>query len=712
MMLRVLLLGYCFVMVFTKVAVAQTQAADSMPAVPVMRQLFHEQLQKSTTQLTDFNIDGFDTLRQMIYRYQVRIERNEQLNNNDKIKFLRGLNDVLNTFYSDVRYGRINKRLLPHLLQSYQQATLLEMQQKSILPEVIAAKREVGNILVKSFSFQANEGLAASKEILLLKECDAFPNRTLTILSQHPQLPFADSLLALAALRDPEALYNYAAAPNALGKRIQQHTNPLVATIAGLATSKSGRQYFCFLDDLYKGKTTIAAIDAIVADSVAYYKLLVKTQIDYADRMRFKDTPLVYKTLENRLRQKAKEVFINEINGLHDADDAIRFKCLQPLTPQELYYLCVLGDEEIYTSSYLGVYKRIFEKLGTTTADSLLMRVRFNHFRKWIRMAAGYNMLDDFLARMEAPNAQLLMKAFVNGLDKGEGFEDAVDVADSYASITNTALQQLMLQRVATNLANAVANNSERARHIYYVLDVLFKSIDPNNNIDVSATLQIPPVFTMPLQRLKNEKGRIVIEQFFYGDKDGFNIFNAFIRNFSTGLWRIQSNDQFVIVQSTSGTPITIVANKPLDETLDLDAKAQAAMHQYLMENNLPPAIVIHRGHSYYLRSTIEQLSATAKLVVLGSCGGYNNLNEVLKITPEAHIIASKQVGTGIINQGMLGVIFETLRQGKDLDWPAMWKDLSRTFSNNEKFDDYVPPHKNLGAIFIMAYQRLLERTD
>ncbi|HAI83446.1 MAG TPA: hypothetical protein DCL43_07250, partial [Chitinophagaceae bacterium] len=457
MMLRVLLLGCFFVMVFTKVTVAQTQAADSMPAIPVMRQLFHEQLQKSTTQLNDFKIDGFDTLRQMIYRYQVSIERNEQLNNNDKIKFLRGLNDVLNTFYSDVRYGRIDRRLLPHLLQSNQQATLLEMQQKSILPEIIAAKREVGNILIKSFSFQANEGLVASKEILLLKECDAFPNRTLNILSQHPQVYFADSLIALAALRDPEALYNYAAAPNALGKRIQQHTNPLVATIAGLATSKSGRQYFCFLDDLYKGKTTVQAIDAVIADSVAYYKLMVKTQIDYADRMRLKDTPLVYKTLEHRLRQKAKEVFINEINGLHDADDAVRFKSLQPLTPQELYYLCVLGDEEIYTSSYLGVYKRMFEKLGTTTADSMLMSVRFNHFRKWIRMAAGYNMLDDFLARMEARNAQLLMKAFVNGLDKTDGFEDAVDVADSYASITNTELQQPMLQRVAANLAYATA---------------------------------------------------------------------------------------------------------------------------------------------------------------------------------------------------------------------------------------------------------------
>jgi hypothetical protein len=41
-----------------------------------------------------------------------------------------------------------------------------------------------------------------------------------------------------------------------------------------------------------------------------------------------------------------------------------------------------------------------------------------------------------------------------------------------------------------------------------------------------------------------------------------------------------------------------------------------------------------------------------------------------------------------------------------------MWKGLSEYFNKKmptykETFDDYVPPHKNLGAIFIKAYRRL-----
>jgi hypothetical protein len=158
------------------------------------------------------------------------------------------------------------------------------------------------------------------------------------------------------------------------------------------------------------------------------------------------------------------------------------------------------------------------------------------------------------------------------------------------------------------------------------------------------------------------------------------------------------------------GAPVTIYANKPLDETLDLDALAQDSLNTYLEENNLKPTVVIHRGHSYYLQQTIDQLAPSAKVILLGSCGGYQKLNSVMSICPAAHIISSKQVGTGIINQGLVDAISERLRQKKDLNWPTLWGSLEARFNGSakEKFDDYVPPHKNLGAIFIMAYNKAI----
>src|SRR5689334_21548571 len=121
-----------------------------------------------------------------------------------------------------------------------------------------------------------------------------------------------------------------------------------------------------------------------------------------------------------------------------------------------------MGEEEIYTSSYLGVYKRIWEKMKEPKADTLLMDVRFDHFKKFLKMAAGYNTLDDFLKRMDKANAEILMRAFVNGLDRAADLEDAVDVADSYASIRDKELNRLILDQVQENLAEAKTFTGKR----------------------------------------------------------------------------------------------------------------------------------------------------------------------------------------------------------------------------------------------------------
>src|SRR3989337_1927971 len=133
------------------------------------------------------------------------------------------------------------------------------------------------------------------------------------------------------------------------------------------------------------------------------------------------------RSLTEMMQGKAKARFIREINGLHSEPDAIRFKVLEPLTPQELYYLCVLGEDEIYTSSYLNVYKRIFQRMSTPRGDSLLLSVNGDYFRKFIKMAAGYNTLNDFLGKMDKDNATTTMKAFVIRLEDTKEHEESAD---------------------------------------------------------------------------------------------------------------------------------------------------------------------------------------------------------------------------------------------------------------------------------------------
>jgi hypothetical protein len=82
-------------------------------------------------------------------------------------------------------------------------------------------------------------------------------------------------------------------------------------------------------------------------------------------------------------------------------------------------------------------------------------------------------------------------------------------------------------------------------------------------------------------------------------------------------------------------------------------------------------------------------------------------------VSADAHIISSKQVGTKTVNEPIIQAINNSLVAGRNIDWISMWKDLSGRFRNDaaakEKFDDYIPPYKNLGAIFIKAYRRQME---
>jgi hypothetical protein len=481
--------------------------------------------------------------------------------------------------------------------------------------------------------------------------------------------------------------------------------------------------YFPFLDNIVNGKISFAEIDSVKNNDFAYYRLLVKTRLDYIEQQMTTKQPVwAMDAILDKMSHKAKEYFVREINALHVQENLnIRFKRLEGLTPQELYYLSVLCEDEIYTSSYVsGVYPRIFERMANPRADSLLISVHGDYFRKFIKMAAGYNTLNDFLGRMDKENANTLMKAFVIGLEKTKGLEDAVDVADSYSSIVdkNPELASFVLRETDWNLKKNLADNNKRGVVIYRILKSLFESTDTTKKVDLSATLGIPPVYNVSYSSLVDDSGRVVQQVFFYGDedKDGQHSFVNFMGMFrGRPEWKISENAQWVSITSTKGKPVWIFANKPLLGPDDPDAKAQEKLHQYLEAKNLQPTVVIHRGHSYHLKYTLEQLAPTAKIVVLGSCGGYNNLNDVLTICQDAHIISSKQVGTKTVNEPILQAINANLNAGKNIDWINIWKELTTRFQHDaaarEKFDDYIPPYKNLGAIFIKAYKRAMGET-
>jgi hypothetical protein len=672
------------------------------------------------------NLQITDALIRRVDELQQRIEFDSTLNTNTKKRYLRGLADALSGFYKACQAKEIPPAQAPGLVGAYIEAMELDKKGQSIEPVIAESPYETGKILVECFSYAPSEniGVRPSRLLLTRRYCEMHPGLIFNYLNTHPPLPFEDSLISVAGHYNVRQLYDFAQGGNELAYRIRNSRDSLVRTVAMLANSRSGQKYFPFLDNLLKGKVTMDEIDKVKDDDLNYYRLLVRTRLDYAARLLppLRDTPLEMNALTDMLQKKGSEVFVNEINALHTVENpAIRFKILDPLTPEELYYLVVLNEDEIYTSSYLGVYDRIFQRMRSPYGDSLLMSVHGDYFRKFIKMAAAYNKLEHFLGTMDEQNAGTVMKSFVIDLENA-GEEEAVDVADSYSSIVekSPALARFILDEVKENYDKNVAAGDKKGIIIYHLLQTLFESADSTKKIDLSAQLGIPPIYTVDHASLTDDSGRVVQQVFFYGDKDkdGQNSYADFMSLFRSKPkikpeWKITENPQWTTIISTRGRPVLIFANKPLLGDDDPDAKAQKALDDYLYDHNLRPTIVIHRGHSYHVRYTIEQMPATARIVVLGSCGGYNNLSEVLKISEDAHIISSKQVGTKTVNEPILQAINNTLLAGKDIEWLPMWRELEAGFQKDpaarEKFDDYIPPYKNLGAIFIKAYRKAMD---
>jgi hypothetical protein len=644
---------------------------------------------------------------------QCAIETDSLTRDQAKIGYLRGLDNVIKNFTVLYRNRQFNASQFPAALDAFETAMKNDERKLSIETIIDENPYEVGKLLVDCEAFRNNSGIAVSQNSLWRKFLDVHPDKIFITLKDHPELPFRDSMIKVAAYKDPKHLYDFAAANNRLGNAIYNiKDDSLVMTISRMARgSKSGQMYFPFLDNVMAGKISLNDIDQVKNDNIKYYKLLVQTRIDYVKRTLNGEQIIGMKDLDTMLKVKANDPFIRTINELHEKPDAVRFAILEQLNAQELYYLAIQGETEIYTSSFVkGVFPRMMQKYGNR-GDSLLASVGFDRFKKFIKMCAGYNTLSEFLASIpDKDRAQLLMTAFVNNLEKSKGLEDGVDVADSYASIYETIkpVADEMLNNVKLNFDRNIKENNKRGTVMYNLLYELFLSVDTTKNIDLTREFGIPPVYNINYQSLIDDSThKVVMQVFFYGDDDGKMNYYGFLQQLPASNWnKLEDTKYWVAFASIKGQPVVIYANKWFDDKKqegELD-KAQAALDEYLEEKNIQPTIIVHRGHSYWVKYTIDQITPAAKIVLLGSCGGYNLIHSVLQHAPDAHIVASKQTGKKDINQPFMNILNEKLRTGSNIDWIPLWKEFKVKAGNVEGFDDYVPPYKNLGALFIKAY--------
>jgi hypothetical protein len=623
-----------------------------------------------------------------------------------RVKAIRSLSYFMKEIQQQLADGKIDQYKIPQILKSY----------KVILNDLLGKRFEYVEKDFRNLGWKSSQLLANAfwefddrKQISglsIYKRVVETPQYIFSFLQSNPGFYYSDSLVMFMATNYPAQLVSYLQNQNSATATIRNNRNMVVQQLVNFSSNSMGSELAPFAEQVANNELVVEEILEKRKKITDYFQLIVDQVMLNQQKMLDGGAARLQTGLKNTLADKSLDFYVTKINELHNSTDAVRFQSVQNLRPQDLYYIIVSGDEEMYTSTYLGLYKRLMEYFKGG-ADSLFTMVNYDEFRKFMRIAATYNTLTDLLHRMPEDRSKELVHLFISNIgEEGEAISSASDIADAFISFSKDPFfNELVKNELSDGVKKSKKYNLYQSQRLYSILLRIYDLVNndqPGN--DITANYK-----NIPYSSLKDKQGNITTMLLFYGDEDGKTSFKSFMNIFKDkDQWKIESNDSWVAITSIQNNSIRLFANQPLSNDDGNDITVQEALQAYLEKNSIEPTILIHRGHSYHLPNTLKYLQPYTKLAMLGSCGGYKNMQKIMDINPDVHIIASKQTGTMTVNDPLLKQLYTYLQDGKNLDWVNFWGQLSESFKKDpaatKLFEEYIPPYKNLSSFVVRLY--------
>lgn len=549
------------------------------------------------------------------------------------------------------------------------------------------------------------------KDLAILKSLETATEKITNFLSNNNRYRLADSLIFISGNTQPELFINFAllTKDEILSKAIREHKSPMIQTLLSISHEADLNSYIPFVLQLATKQLTLDDIKKTRTQPLRYYQLLVDAEISNRAKIRAGEVPLYVEPTRKYLKKYAIIFYTDIINRLHEeSNENKRFFVLEDLRPQDLYYIITSGETDLYTSSYLYIYKKLMSMFPDDRSDSLFRLVKYDQYKKFLLMAGRYNTLSSFMKKMPGDTSLRIIRRMMNGLESNvvTGLEETINVAETFPGIVHDDyLSALTILEIKNNYTRCKNIPDPFGMKVYSLLEEIYHAVKNDDLINID---QLNPALKVyfKLKHSSLSTGKASINQLvlFYGDEDGRSSYASFLSNFTDGsTWSIEKNSLWVTIRSKNHFPISIYANLPLTDEGEADIKAQDSLINYLSGRQIESNILIHRGHSYHLPNSINHVTSSVRLAILGSCGGYSEIFELLKKSPEVQIISSKQVGSKLVNEPLLKLLNDQLLQEKDLVWADIWKQLDRQFEDNKQifdyFKEYVPPYKNISLL-------------
>lgn len=399
--------------------------------------------------------------------------------------------------------------------------------------------------------------------------------------------------------------------------------------------------------------------------------------------------------------------FIKSINDLHESPDALRYQAISSLGARQLYFILLAGTYDLtmegssalYTSSFLYVYKEFIKQTETEGLSKFFDDIEYYQFDEFVRNLSDYGLVDDLAVNLKGEKFAELMGQYLaelptKALSEDEIMLDAMVMAEVlYQVRENQELKTSLISRISQIENNPLVKKNFMYLRMYRV----FKGIlSDQYNYESDKRYDI-----LPVKRLQRDKV-IVQVCFFYDDEDASASFSSSLATYDNKMWDKKDMGNYIVFNSKKGNEMKVFMNKPNSKQ-----GFEAAQHNMLAaieKEGYEVTSFIHRGHSYHLPHSLKKMTASNQFVFLGSCGGYKQVLKIFQMNPDANIIATRSVGSKLINDPMLEKINTSLVNNEDIKWDEEWKNFDAQFQTKltkDLFAAYTAPNRYIGIKFL-----------
>lgn len=456
------------------------------------------------------------------------------------------------------------------------------------------------------------------------------------------------------------------------------------------------------INDIDNGQLTIEQAAAIAQDENQLFFHLIK--------INSQKNHLGSASVDNFLKKISLQK-LNRIDNLYGENEQTQFLSVAVLDAPEIYVLMSYCGRHVNTTTFKGLSKRLIKKIEQEEIDgkNLINLVDHDKRLNFLRMAAGYNFLNCFLDRMDRKLEESLIIDYIRNIEITEPRYAIAAAADLFAMFRDNPFRLSVLRKTISQ-ENRLSNQNKGHEDLYGSLIDLFgdeRKIDETWMMETAARFNLQNPTRIMTRKLFNEKGENIQVHCFYKDlhETGGYDFKHFVDLYKTDVnWHLDSFDTYVLIQSnlSAGRKIQIYANIPEKEKQGLD-DIVAVMEK----RAVTPSIVVQRGHKGRLANTIHygNILSKTRLFILGSCsdnGGYEDITEIIKKSPETQIIYSSGSGTREINLMIIEALNRQILSRLEINWAAFTQDLAHRYNHLiTDFKDYMFPNRDVSALMI-----------